>query len=230
MSKKLSISLNKQEQIQGAAYLCISLAFLPVLFPYCITLLFPYVNDAEINFFYFCFNFLCMVMILRKFLWQSLQQLGAHPLRLTTSILRGIFTYFLLNYVVSFLLYWLAPDFFNVNDNSIALLAHQNYTLVAFGTIFLVPVAEECLYRGLVYGTLQEKSPALALILSTLLFASIHIMGYIGSYDFLHLLICFVQYLPAGFCLAWAYRRADNIFAPIFMHAIINAIGIFSVR
>ena len=46
----------------------------------------------------------------------------------------------------------------------------------------------------------------------------------------LTLILCFIQYLPAGLCLAWTYSKADNIFAPILVHALNNAIAIGLVR
>ena len=42
--------------------------------------------------------------------------------------------------------------------------------------------------------------------------------------------MAFLQYLPAGLCLAWAYTKADTIFAPILIHAIINAVSIGLVK
>ena len=44
------------------------------------------------------------------------------------------------------------------------------------------------------------------------------------------LVLCFIQYLPAGLCLAWTYTKADNIIAPVLVHGIINAIAIGLVR
>ena len=38
--------------------------------------------------------------------------------------------------------------------------------------------------------------------------------------------MAFLQYLPAGLCLAWAYTKADTIFAPILIHAAVNAVSI----
>ena len=69
------------------------------------------------------------------------------------------------------------------------------------------------------------ESKLLAYALSTVIFAMIHISGYIGIYDAKLLFCCFLQYIPAGLCLAWAYARADSIFAPILMHMAINVIG-----
>ena len=73
----------------------------------------------------------------------------------------------------------------------------------------------------------------LALCLSVLpmaAFAALHVLGYIGSESVTTLVICFLQYLPAGLCLAWTYTKADNIFAPVVVHALVNAIAIGAVR
>ena len=222
--------MNRTEQILGAVYLLLALELLPVLFPFCALLLFPNLNSAQVNFFYFLFQFLCIAFILRNFLWQSMQAIGNHPFRLATTVVLGLLGYVLLNYQISLVLILFFPGFFNVNDGNIAAIAAENYPLMAAGTIFLVPVAEECLYRGVVFGNLLKRSSVAAYLVSTILFCAIHVMGYIGSYEPMTLLLCAIQYIPAGICLAWAYRRADSIFAPILMHAIINAIGIFSVR
>ena len=60
--------------------------------------------------------------------------------------------------------------------------------------------------------------------------AAIHVLGYIGSYDIGRLVLCFIQYLPAGLCLAWTYTKADNIAAPMVVHAIVNAVAIGALR
>ena len=58
----------------------------------------------------------------------------------------------------------------------------------------------------------------------------IHVMGYIGQFDWLTLVLCFLQYIPAGLWLAWAYEKSDSIFAPMLIHTAINAIGIYAMR
>ena len=101
--------------------------------------------------------------------------------------------------------------------------------MMALCSIVLVPVVEEVLYRGLLFGSIHAKNQTAAFILSTLIFAAIHIMGYIGQYSWLHLAIAFAQYIPAGIVLGWAYRKSCCIYVPILIHAVINAIGIFAI-
>ena len=38
--------------------------------------------------------------------------------------------------------------------------------------------------------------------------------------------LAFLQDLPAGLCLAWAYERSGSIWVPIGMHMLINAMSL----
>ena len=67
-------------------------------------------------------------------------------------------------------------------------------------------------------------------MVSVLAFAAIHVVGYIGLFDPVTLILCFVQYLPAGIILAAAYEKTDTIITPILIHIFINLIGIFVTR
>ena len=124
----------------------------------------------------------------------------------------------------------LAPDFSNANDAAISAMLGSSRFLMTVGTVVLVPLAEECLFRGLIFRTLYSSSRWAAYIVSILVFAAVHIAGFITQYSPLELLLSFLQYLPAGLCLAWAYTKADTIFAPILMHTIINAVAIIALR
>jgi len=93
-----------------------------------------------------------------------------------------------------------------------------------------VPVTEECLYRGLIFRNLYGRSPLAAYSFSILAFAVIHILGYVGQYSAAQLAMAFLQYLPAGLCLAWSYVKGDTIFVPIVIHAAINYVTITGMR
>ena len=89
---------------------------------------------------------------------------------------------------------------------------------------------EECFYRGLIFRPLYGRSPWAAYLLSMAAFSLAHIVGYWGSYSLWEMVVCFLQYLPAGLCLAWSYTKSDTIFAPIVIHALVNAWGIWQMR
>ena len=85
-------------------------------------------------------------------------------------------------------------------------------------------------WAGLVPSAAVQAPEAFLAGLSMGVFALVHVVGYIGSYDALTLLLCFLQYLPAGYCLAWCYSNTGTIVTPILMHMIVNAYGMYNMR
>jgi len=82
----------------------------------------------------------------------------------------------------------------------------------------------------LIFRELYGKSRWAAYLVSIAAFAAVHIIGYLRVYSPMELLLSFLQYLPAGLCLAWSYAKSDTIFAPILIHTAVNAIGISAMR
>jgi membrane protease YdiL (CAAX protease family) len=134
------------------------------------------------------------------------------------------------NAVFSFIVTLIDPSFTNINDAVILEMVQDNFGLMTLGTVVLVPIAEECFYRVLMFRNVYDKSPWLAYALSMILFSLAHVVGYITMYDFRTLAICFFQYLPAGFALAWAYRRSGSIFASVLIHMSVNQMGMLLMR
>ncbi len=224
---KLSVSMTRRETLLGWSYLLFSLFVLPTILRLTADLLgFP-LSPTALNILYFVTNFVCVVGIFHKFLWASVKIAWAKPWKCLWCALKGILCYYLFTFLVSFLIMPLVgPDFSNVNDNSILELAKEHTGIFAFGTVLLVPVAEETFYRGLLFQGNYRTKPKLAFWLSVLCFAAIHIIGYIGNTDWKTLLACFLQYLPAGIALANAYVASDTIVTPIFIHAVLNFIAV----
>ena len=131
---------------------------------------------------------------------------------------------------MGFVIVLIEPNFSNVNDNAIAGLAQENGKWIFVCTVFFVPVVEELIYRGLIFQNLQRKNRLLAYCVTVAVFSFIHIMGFIGSESWRTLAICFVQYLPAGLALAWAYEKTDTIITPILIHIAINLLGMTILR
>lgn len=164
------------------------------------------------------------------FFKRSLVYAGQHFWPFVLAVLAGTAAYWLLNWGLARLLRWLFPAYDNLNDINIIAMAHNNFFIMFIGTVIFVPVAEESLHRGLIFGSLYPKSHVAAYLLSAVIFAAVHIINYISSYTLPHLLLAFLQYLPAGLVLAGAYRISGSIFAPMLIHAVINAIGLLSTR
>ena len=89
--------------------------------------------------------------------------------------------------------------------------------LVAMGivTILLAPIAEESLFRGVLYPMIKQHGfPRAALWGTSVLFALIHFNVAI-----------FLPLLLLALLLVWLYEKTDNLLAPIAAHATFNAVN-----
>ncbi len=229
-SYSLGPALSSSETISGFVYLALQLFVLPTLLYWINGQLGNPMNDAEVNFLFYILNFIAIAVIFHDFLGTSGQQALRHPVVLCEAVILGLAAYYACVFVTTNLIYWIAPGYSNYNDEAIYAMGQGNSFLIAIATIVLVPPVEECFYRGLIFRNLYGKNKAAAYLVSIVLFAMIHILGYIGRYAPLELLLAVLQYLPAGLCLSWCYAKADTIFAPVFMHAAINYITLYGWR
>ncbi len=225
-----SPQLSRNEVIAGWSYYAFSMLALPIVLQYANAALDYPLNEAKLNFVFYAANFAAVIMIFRRLLKLNLQIAVRRFFPVLWYALLGYLGYSALTGILTNLIQILVPGFANVNDMSIAAMADKELTLMAIGTVFLVPVAEELFYRGLMLRHLAGKSRILAYCVSMGVFALVHVVGYIGVYSPMTLLLCFIQYLPAGYCLAWCYSSTGTIITPILMHMVVNAYGLANLR
>lgn len=227
---KLSISMSRKEVIFGWLLMAGQLLILPVIAVTVNGVLPAPVSDAQMNIALFVLEFLLATVIFRKFLRASARRALGSPFRCLRFAALGLLLYYIGSFVVSLVIGYIDSDFSNINDSNISILAQDNYTLMFLCTVLLVPVTEELLYRGLIFRGLQKKNRLLAYLVSAAVFSLIHVVGYIGLTSTTTLLLCLLQYIPAGLSLCWAYEKADTIWAPILMHMTVNQISISLMR
>jgi hypothetical protein len=82
--------------------------------------------------------------------------------------------------------------------------------------VFLAPVAEEFIFRGMLFPFLKQLGqPWLAWLGVSVLFALIH-----------HSLIAFMPLVLLALAFTWLYERTDNLLAPIMAHACFNGLNL----
>lgn len=227
--EKASVFPNQRLTLWAIGYLLFQMLALPTI----LTLVFFLANlpldNSRLNFLYYIVNFTAMVVISWRFLEDSLRHALQDIGNVLITAVVGFFAYRFSSTLVDLGIYYLFPNFSNVNDANIAAMAQDQLPLWALATIVLVPPVEELIFRGALFGGIYRHNKILGWIVSVLGFALVHTVGYIGQYSWNTLLICTVQYLPAGICLAAAYRKSGNILAPILIHAAVNSIAILSL-
>lgn len=224
------MDMTRRERTWGAIYGVFQLLALPTLLYLLNGYLAAPLGEGPINFIFFAINFLAIGLICRKFLWKNLLHAGRHLGKTLRFALMGFGLYYSANILFALLVQMVYPDFMNINDSSILEITEQSPVMMTVGAVLLVPMVEETIYRGVIFRGIRNRSKFLAYTVSALLFAAIHIAGYIGQYDTMMLVLCLVQYLPAGLALAWAYEKSGTIWCSILIHMTVNLIGMLVVR
>lgn len=219
---------SKKAILWGIAYLI----FYQFLFPYVLGFLENFLPEPldiiEVNLIFSLTNATAVVLIFRKYLLQTLREARWRIGPILGYALLAVLGTMYLTELVSNLLWQLNPDYYNVNDFGIDLMLLKNKPMVILMTVILAPITEELLFRGLIFRPLFDRSRILAYLVSMCLFSFIHLTSYIGYLDIQWLGLAFLEYLPAAYCLAFAYHNSGSILSSMLMHAAINSLALLS--
>ncbi len=171
------------------------------------------------------FSFIAVLAVFYRFLYRSRCDL----FHLVATVLLGYLALNGITYFWSLILSFLPIQANNLNQASVEASVQYEPVSMAFHTIIMAPFVEELLVRGGIFGPLCKKSPVLAYAASMAVFSFLHIAGSIGYQPVTELLHSFLEYLPAGFMLGWAYQRTGSIYGPIALHAFWNALSILFI-
>ncbi len=221
---------SRRETLWGGIYLILYISVLPVVVPLVLMLLMPEISEAGMNVVFLGLNFAATVVIFRKYLLQTTKDALHAPIRTLWYALLGFLGAWTLGDLVNQTILFLDPEFTNVNDSNIAGMMQENFLLMALGTVVLAPISEELLFRGLIFRGLYDRSPAIAHILTMVIFSMIHVSGYVILYPMKTLFFCFLQYLPIAYCLSFAYRYSGSLLAPILIHMANNLVATAAMR
>ncbi len=226
----ISVKMRPWEKVLGWILLVLHVLVLPVLIELTCYLLNIPITTGELNIIFFVTAFLLTLLFFGRFLWENLKNFKQDLKKSLYAALGGFGIYYVLNIVVNIVIMNLMPDYSNVNNDNIAELTTVYYIPMLLCTVFLVPVTEEVLYRGMLFGLLWHKNRYLAYFVSTLVFSLIHMVGYIGKAPISYLLIGLFQYVPATIGMGYAYEKADSIIAPMLIHMFVNLLGMIAMR
>ena len=226
---KLTVPMTKRELILGWIYFALQLIVIPSLLLITNELLGYPLSDGGLNVLMFAINFVCIVGIGWKFLFENAVKGFSKPGRMFSTVGICLGAYWGMSLIVSLIIYSIDPEFLNANDAQIGAMLEENPAPLMVGTVILVPIAEEFLYRGLIFRGLYNHSRIAAYVVSVLFFSALHVVSYITVYEPIQLLLSLLQYIPPSLCLAYAYARTDSIWAPILIHTTVNLLASFSM-
>ena len=88
--------------------------------------------------------------------------------------------------------------------------------------VLLAPLAEEALFRGVVFGTLHKKSRAAAYIVSVALFALHSVWQTAVANPEVSVVFLCLTAVPLGISTAYCYERTQSIWVPALYRALLN--------
>ena len=177
------------------------------------------------NLLFHAISTLAVAVIFRQTLEENLRRETGRRFWLVCG--QALVGYYAASQLIALLIGQLAPEFLNRNDQ-VLLGMKEQWPILILTTVVLAPVNEECLFRGLIFSRLRQRSRFWAYCLSSLLFGLIHVLSY--QYTPVEFALALLQYLPAGLILAWSQERTRTLTTPILIHATINAISLIQIR
>ena len=228
-SHSLGPGLSTAEQVAGFCYLPFYMILLPLGLNWLSQLLDLRLTDLQINLAYFIINCVMIWIIFHNFLLRSFRAIRFWEL--IQALILGFCLYYAGNFLFGWIVSLLDLSITSFNDETVMGLISQNKWVMLVCTVFLAPIVEETLVRGLLFGVIRRQNRILAYTVTILFFAVMHIWQYLLVYDAKDVLLAGLQYIPAGIALGWTYEKSNTVWAPIGLHMVINAIsmGIISI-
>ena len=230
--KKSAAYMTPGEQLAGVIFLCIYLLVLPFvtgpLFRLAERLLGSDISETLQNVIYYYTLLVVTVVIFHRFIGRTTRRLLDNPGESCQTVLVGIIAMYGLNELVYRLTHMLVQNRTNLNDSTISAQINSAPRVTLLIVILLAPFVEEVLFRGLVFGSLRQKSRPVAYGVSCLLFALIHVWQFAVVQQDVTYYLLMVQYLVPGLVLAWAYDHSGTLWSSIGLHAAVNALSVWA--
>ncbi len=186
-------------------------------------------NQLYMNFIYGVINFCVLILCFRGYLGKNLRQAKQFPGRFFAAVGVGFLIYYAGTAIVTMLVQLIEPGLENINNENIEAMAGHGAILMVIYAVLLVPTVEELMFRGLVFSSIRPRSRFWAYVVSMVAFSLLHVLGYVGSYPVKIIALCFLQYLPASFGLAWALEFSGSIWASIGVHTLANSVAMLAM-
>ncbi len=222
--------MNHTEAIVGWVYVFVHIFAMPFLLNFLNSYLFPAlgfsVGDTTLNLIYYITGFFFLLVFMFSFWRESFANMCGNLINTLVAVVVGYFAYIVLSFLVDLLLSTLLESLVNPNSAAVSAATKLNPNVMLAVGVFLAPVVEETLFRGVVFGTIRRRSRVAAYLVSTLLFSFYHLWQYLLRSFSPVLLLYLLQYLPAGLVLGWCYDYGGSVWCPVFLHMVINYVSV----
>ena len=217
--------MTRLQTVLGWIYLPVHILVLPLLLSLYAAVS-PDFNDISVNLVYHGAGIVFVLCVMLSYLRGQFDALLDHLGLCLMTLALCFAAVYLFSILMGALLLWLLEDLpENPNNAAVTALAGQNQGVIGALTVFVGPISEEVLFRGVAFGSLQKRSRVLAYTVSALLFGIYHVWQFVLVYADPLILLYTLQYLPFALLLDRCYERSGSLWTCIFFHMCYNALA-----
>ena len=234
MAKKtIRARLTYQESVAGTVLFLLYLFAFPLLseriFNAVEVLLDRSVSSSLRNVLYYYFLFAAVLLLFHRYLADAAKRFLNNIQRSLATLVLGLLLFYGANELIYRVGRVLLDSHTNLNDMTIAAQVHTAPRMTTLIIVLLAPFVEEVFFRGLVFDGLRDKSRLLAYLLSSALFAFLHVWTFaLSAWDATYFVLM-LQYLVPGFVFAWTCEHSGTIAVPMLLHAAVNALSLWTI-
>ena len=140
----------------------------------------------------------------------------------------GLVSIYIVNLIGGLISMFLSGESMSENQALINMISQSHPFIILVTSVFLAPIVEEIIFRGMIFGWLYEWNTWVAHVVSGFLFGFVHIMIPVlqgNASEWLHI----VSYFAMGIVLSVLYEKKNNIFVPMMTHAANNLVVILPI-
>ena len=165
----------------------------------------------------------CLIL-LWDFLSPQFKDFFRHPGKILIGALIGLALSYGANIVSNILLTMLNASGNSANQSAVENILKNYPAYMAINTIILAPIAEEFVFRGVIFTAIRKHNRFLAYLVSALAFGFVHVMSavFAGHMDEL---LKMIPYSAMGAVFAYVHEHNDNICGSIGTHMLLNGIA-----
>ena len=203
-------------RIAGWVYFPIHVAVLPLTIgALLMAVLGELPSDVTCNVLYYLIGLVFTLAVMWRFLHRSFDTMAGSILRCVGMMLAAYGIDVLLSLVLQ-LGTGLIGELPVPNNDAVTGLAKVDYKRMIAVAVLMAPLVEECLFRGVVFGTIRPKSRFWAYAASIALFSLYHVWQYVLVYQDPKLLLSALAYVPVSAALTFCYEQTRSIWPPVF--------------
>ena len=218
--------MSKAQSILGWCYLPMHIVVIPLLSGLLAYFSPEPVDETAVNVAYYTIGLVFTLFVMGSWLRRDFDTLLDNWSRCLLCMLFAYAVYWALSFVTAALLLWSEGEVVNPNNEAVMEMSGGGYGPLRGLAIFIAPLVEETLFRGVVFGSLRRRGWRIpAYVVSIAAFSIYHIWQYVLLYADASLFIYALQYIPVSAALAWVYDRSGTIWSSIFFHMLINLIA-----